>query len=120
MQTADNKYGVGIEALAWLLPLIVILVAGGIMLSVSVSNANERNRCRNYMAQLAGASRSYALDNGVSFDSTISPTNLRLFITGVDDHRCPAGTNPYAPFVIKDGPKCPNSDEHNTTFNFTK
>lgn len=58
------------------------------------------------------AASSYVLEKKKSTDDLLEPS---LFADRIKDGRlprCPLGTKDYAPFTLRKGPKCPNSEEH--------
>ena len=68
--------------------------------------------CVANMQQLQEAARSHHLDRKLSDEQPISPGDLTNYLGGGAVPLCPLGTNPYAAFSYREGPKCPNSDAH--------
>ena len=57
-------------------------------------------------------------ENPVSWDLMTPPFDSQIFTQTFSQypkygHACPLGTNHYPAFVLRDGPKCPNSEAHN-------
>lgn len=51
----------------------------------------------------------------VSWDSMTPPFDSQtIWYYAKFGHTCPLGTNHFPAFVLRDGPKCPNSEAHNT------
>lgn len=67
--------------------------------------------CVANMQHLWGAARSHQLEHKLSDEQPISPGDLTDYLRGTIP-QCPLGTNQYAPFSYRGGPRCPNSDAH--------
>ncbi len=67
--------------------------------------------CVGNMQQLWEAARSYHLERRLSEEQLISPSDLTNYLRDAALH-CPCGTNLYAPFLYREGPRCPNLDAH--------
>jgi hypothetical protein len=56
------------------------------------------------------------MENKLSFDTKIQPEWIADYLKNRQVPLCPLGTKPYPPFTVNDGPRRPNSAEHNRTF----
>jgi hypothetical protein len=68
--------------------------------------------CVQNMQQLWEAARAQFRVRRGADDLLINPSELTNYLRGGVAPICPLGTNPYAPFSYREGPKCPNSDAH--------
>jgi len=68
------------------------------------------------MKQVDAAAESYCLVHKLSFDTKIQPEWIAGYLKNSRVPLCPSGTKPYPPFTVNQGPRCPNSAQHNQTF----
>jgi hypothetical protein len=66
--------------------------------------------------QIDAAAESYCLENKLPFDTKIEPERFAQYLLHGKVPLCPLGAKPYAPFTAQQGPRCPNSAQHNQTF----
>jgi hypothetical protein len=89
----------------------------GLLLVVGCNRAEkETETCRRNLWILYDSSRSYSLENRLSFDTVINPADMKMFYPHLEVPICPSGNAPYAPFKPKDGSVCPNDPKHTAKF----
>lgn len=93
---------------------ILVVVAGmAAYFKVEANRANQiQRRCVGNMELLSSAAVSHAMNNELSLDTRIEAAVLVQYFPDHSSLKCPLGDAEYPPFVIKEGPHCPNSEEH--------
>lgn len=94
--------------------LIVVAIIGLVatMLIPSFNMAVKKTRraiCINNLRLLQGAADSYCMEQKVSDIIQVSEDDLSNTACLKERVRCPEGNIEYNPFIIRDGPVCPNS-----------
>jgi hypothetical protein len=83
-------------------------------------NSEEHNRawvvgnCRAARATIWSAALCYAAANGLSWSDSVDPRVIEIgFYSGKATGVCPIAAKAYPPFLLKEGPRCSVSAEHN-------
>jgi hypothetical protein len=69
-----------------------------------------------------GLAISYAREHHLSWTNTIGAMEINEEFVKEPDHgkmpdtKCPLGTNDYPAFILRDGPRCPNDQQHNNSY----
>ena len=90
----------------------VLLAATAVPLVAHVRKTSQRNACLNNMWTLWDCARSYSMVHDIPVDRLLDPSvSARDYVPGNVVPVCPCGTQPYQPFTLLDGPRCPNGHE---------
>ena len=77
-----------------------------------VRKVSQRNTCVSNMWMLWDCARSYSMARSIPVDRLVDPKiSASDYVRGNVVPICPAGTQPYGPFRLLDGPTCPNGHE---------
>jgi hypothetical protein len=91
--------------------VIAFCVAGSLALLFGVPKwrtERQKKACIENLRQLWSAACSFSLEKGIGGWETVKPEDSTGYLKDGKVPWCPLGGEPYAPFVIYQGPSCPN------------
>ena len=95
---------------------IILLLFAIICFNLSCAREDANAICVRQMHALWDAAYTYCMAQGIPFDTILEPKMVSCAYLKLGEPMCPLGNEPYPPFNVLEGPRCPNSDEHTSVF----